>query len=386
MSQKKPDNKDTPTPRMKKPFEPRRTRSRASIDELVGPMDESIGPTDLGNAFLAATSVRGIPEENPKNTKADDAYIKPNEFLESKNHDELSHSTASSSHSDTSEFEALIPVSKIQENAKLQPRLCINEEHVLSLAEKFDQYGQMNAIIVRPVDDSNDSMYEIIGGNHRFRAAKHLQWESVRCHVKNITFSEAQILAIDDNDSNLPTSDYERALAYQRLLDSNAVPNQSALAKSLGISRARVSQCLSFTALPKEVLAVLDKKPDLFNYVIAIELRDLIKELTPEGEEPNSKLIEYMTKGVSRALNGSPVTGIASWVKGKFIGRTPFKPKDDSLVFSNKGGKVVFKTKIQNDSIIFDLGKETSPDKVEIQKYLSEALMNFPKINQESSD
>lgn len=351
-------------PRMKTPFEPR--RHRASIDDLVGPMDESLGPTELGNAFRAAASVRGIPEEKLKNIKPDSSDIRTNEFIEPD--------------VDPSELEALIPVSRIRENAELQPRLKINEDHVRALAEKFDQHGQMNAILVRPVDNT-DNLYEIIGGNHRFRAAKLLNWESIRCHVKKIPFSKAQILAIDDNDSNLPTSDYERALAYQRLLDSNAVPNQSSLAKSLGISRARVSQCLSFMALPKQVLAVLDNKPDLFNYVIAVELRDLIRELTPEGQDPSPELIDYMTKGVSRALEGSPVTGIASWVRSRFKGGASTKPKEDTLVFSDKEGRVVFKTKIRNDTILFEFDKDISIDRAEIQKHLIETVLKLPGIS-----
>src|SRR5690606_30202926 len=47
----------------------------------------------------------------------------------------------------TREDGVMLNLNQITENPKLQPRLRINEDHVLSLADKFRRSGQLNAIL-----------------------------------------------------------------------------------------------------------------------------------------------------------------------------------------------------------------------------------------------
>lgn len=358
-----------------------------SIEDIVGPLGESDVPSDLGLSLDAATKVKRVstktesssedksPENLINSMLEDDSPLRQESPEAVRTGPELKSKLQLSSEfegGEVSDFGVAIPLAQIIESPLLQPRLKINEDHVSALAGRFERYGQLNEIVVRP-SDSDENIYEIIGGNHRYRAAKQLGWDTIRCFIKRVPFGEAQILAIDDNDSNLPTSDYERALAYKRLLDAKVVPNQAVLARNLGVDRSRISQCLTILSLPKEVLRLLDIKPDLFGYRVAVEIRNLISELTPEGEPPSLELIKALTKSISKAIEGGPVADIIPSTRKQL--RVPkVKDKIEPLTFSNSEGKVIFKSRIQSDSLIFEVSGQSDEVKKEMQGYLSSLL------------
>lgn len=282
--------------------------------------------------------------------------------------------TSQSDSSDTSLYEIDISLSEIRENSELQPRLRINEEHVLALASRFEKAGQLNAILVRPLEDASDFKYEIIGGSHRFRAADLLGWETIRCNIQKVSFVEAQILAIDDNDSNLPTSDYERALTYQRLLDSHAAPSQNSLADLLGISKGRISQCLSFLKLPRKIQEILNMNPDLFSYRVAVNLNSIISKHSDKDGNVDPEVLAVITTGLERLQNGAPVSGLLAWIKQQLNPAKPVKPATPPLQVLSAKGETLFKVKNKEKSILIewdDLGNYSPQD---VQKAVLEVL------------
>lgn len=366
MSKNKFNQTKHSAPRMKKPFE--RTAGRQSIDDLVGePLDENAKPTDLGNAFIAASNVRGATKPQ-------------NEFLEQRVEPDSLVLQVEVPNKDTLslEYGVLIPLSKIKENPDLQPRLRINDEHVLALADRFEQLGQLNAILVRPIDDTKDPIYEIIGGNHRYRAAQHLGWHDIRCNIQRVSFAEAQVLAIDDNDSNLPTSDYERALAYNRLLESNVASSQSALAKLTGISRVRINQCMNFMALPDEVCSILNEKPNLFSYRTAREIKELLEQTAIDGKQ-DPVVLRYVVEGVKRLEEDISVSGLIPWIKVKITGAPPAKPKVESFVFSDRNGRVIFKSRHKDKTMTIEWTDDSNLGSPESQKRIHDFLQNLAK-------
>lgn len=248
-----------------------------------------------------------------------------------------------------------IPLSEIRENPELQPRSRVDEDHVVALASGFEKTGQLNAILVRPLEENISGFkYEIIGGSHRFRAAGLLDWETIRCHVKNVSFAEAQIIALLDNEPSLSMSDYERAHVYQRLFDSNFASSQQELANLLGISRARISQCLVFFKLPIQVQEILDKNPGLFSYRVAASLREFISNHSDDKGQVDPDVLAVVIAGLEQLKNGAPVSGLLSWIRKQLTHKKPIETSTELVHVLSEEGVTMFKVKNRKRSMIIE--------------------------------
>ena len=60
------------------------------------------------------------------------------------------------------------------------------------LIESLSRYGLVEPLVVRPIDDSS---YEVLSGNHRFKAIRNMGFSSIPCVVVNLDDAEAMLLA-----------------------------------------------------------------------------------------------------------------------------------------------------------------------------------------------
>lgn len=368
-----------PATKFKKPFN--RTRN---IDELLRDEPKS-GPSELGQAFLDATrpksqrvAEQSVPEVRSSLTEKPSS---PSEVAVPT--PELRQSGQTN---DAGEDGVMLPLSKIIENPKLQPRLRIDEDHVVSLSEKFARSGQLNAILVRPVD-GNEDLYEIIGGNHRFRAARRLGWTEIRVNIKRVTFDAARIMCVDDNDSLLPRSDYEKALSYRALLDDGIVKSQQELADQFGVSKGRISQCLAFTDLPLPVLDILDDHPDLFTYRTAIELKKTLQAHVDDTGKALPGVVENITAGVMRLVDSdAPLSGLMHWIDQRLSGKALFVSTVEPRIVLDREGRTAFKTKGKDRSIVVEWDKKISFTSEQVQEALMSALRSLAERGPETED
>lgn len=301
--------------RVKRPF--------GNIDDILGePDNDSSELGDIGKAFDQAIEAGGRKRDQGA-------------------------ATESLSISKEQIHAVQIPLFRLKENWSIQPRLAINESHVERLAQQFSNSGQLTSILVRPLDNSG-SEYEIIGGHHRYRAALQLGWTTIRCDIRTVSLEEAQILALEDNDANLPTSDYEKGRMYARVMESNGI-SQGELARRLGLSRPRISQCLVFLELPDAILEVIGSNSALLTYRHATQLRDLFKT-----EGTSDELIELVNQGLERIIKGSPASGLLSWIKLKLASKQrDIKPKIKSQrSITDCSGRTAFTLRSQGASTL----------------------------------
>lgn len=94
-------------------------------------------------------------------------------------------------------------------------------------------------------------------GHHREEAIRLLDHRKIKAKLFNISLDEARKLSVMSNEIGLDTTDYEKALAFNRLLEDKVVASHQEIADLVGFSRPRVSQCLTFIHLPGEVKQVL---------------------------------------------------------------------------------------------------------------------------------
>lgn len=102
---------------------------------------------------------------------------------------------------------------------KSHPYKVLDDESMTELVESIKEYGLLNRIIVRPLEDNPDE-YEIISGHRRLHAAKLLEIKEIPAVVHFIDRDQATILMVDSNCQRENLSLMEKARSYRMKLDA----------------------------------------------------------------------------------------------------------------------------------------------------------------------
>ena len=103
-------------------------------------------------------------------------------------------------------------------------------------------------------------LYEIIAGERRWRAAAIAKLPAVWCVVLELDDTAARRLCRRENLQREDLTDIERVTAYRDMLRDGDYPTQQALAESLGITPATLSNQLRVLDLPKEWLDLVSQE------------------------------------------------------------------------------------------------------------------------------
>ena len=99
------------------------------------------------------------------------------------------------------------------------PYKVLDDESMTELVESIKEYGLLNRIIVRPLEDKPDE-YEIISGHRRVRAAELLEMKEVPVVVHFIDRDQATILMVDSNCQRENLTLMEKARSYRMKADA----------------------------------------------------------------------------------------------------------------------------------------------------------------------
>ena len=111
------------------------------------------------------------------------------------------------------------------------PYKVLDDELMTELTESIKEYGFLNRIIVRPLEEKQDE-YEIISGHRRVHAAELLEMKEVPAVVHFIDRDQATILMVDSNCQRENLSLMEKARSYRMKLD--AIKHQGTSRQSVG--------------------------------------------------------------------------------------------------------------------------------------------------------
>lgn len=144
---------------------------------------------------------------------------------------------------------SLIPIENIQAN-KQNPRSIFSEEELIDLSNSIKEKGIVQPIIVRKRD--NDSSYEVIAGERRWRAAQIAQLDKIPAIIKSLSDDDALEIAIIENVQRSNLNPIDEASGYKRLIDIYNY-TQEDLANVIGKSRSYIANILRLTNLPLKV-------------------------------------------------------------------------------------------------------------------------------------
>ncbi|BAJ04314.1 ParB/RepB/Spo0J family partition protein [Shewanella violacea] len=142
----------------------------------------------------------------------------------------------------------------LMQPGKYQPRKDMSPEALEELAESIVAQGIIQPIVVRKV---SASMFEIIAGERRWRAAQIAKLDKVPCIVKQVADEAAVAISLIENIQREDLNAMEEAIALDRLMREFELTHQQ-IATAVGKSRATVSNLLRLNGLNEPVKRMLE--------------------------------------------------------------------------------------------------------------------------------
>lgn len=139
---------------------------------------------------------------------------------------------------------------------KNQPRKVFDVEKIYSLGESIAELGLLQPIVVK----KNGSLYEIIAGERRWRACKHIGLKKVPAIIKDVNNSTIAQLALIENLQREDLNPIEEAMAYSRLIEEFEI-TQEKMSKIAGKSRVYITNTMRLLKLEPYIQeSIIDKK------------------------------------------------------------------------------------------------------------------------------
>ncbi len=132
-----------------------------------------------------------------------------------------------------------------------QPRRFIDEADLEELAASIKKHGVMQPIVIRPVDHE-ETPYEIIAGERRWRAAQLAGLTEIPAILRDLTDQVAIALALIENIQRQDLNPIDQALALQRFHEEFGLSHQE-IADTVGKARTTVSNLLRLLSLADEI-------------------------------------------------------------------------------------------------------------------------------------
>jgi len=166
---------------------------------------------------------------------------------------------------------------------RLQPRSHFDEDALASLTASIREIGVLQPVLVREIDDS---MFELIAGERRWRSAKRAGLTVVPAIVRSVDDISSLAQAVVENIHREDLHPLEEAAAYQQLLEDFGLTHEE-LGSRLGKSRAAITNTLRL-----------------------LQLAPTVQRLVAEGQ---------ISAGHARALLGTPDRAVQEALAKKIV-------------------------------------------------------------------
>lgn len=148
-----------------------------------------------------------------------------------------------------------VPIDAIRPNP-FQPRKSFDDESLKTLAASVRELGVLQPLIVRPIE-GDDSHYELIAGERRWRAAALAELETIPVLLQDDVNDRLSLeQAVVENLHRVDLHPLEEAAAYQQLIDEFDLTHDR-VAQRVGKSRAYVTNTLRLLQLGETAQSAL---------------------------------------------------------------------------------------------------------------------------------
>ncbi len=200
-----------------------------------------------------------------------------------------------------------------------QPRTDFPQMEIAELAASIELQGQLYPIIVR----AKGKRYELLDGERRLRAVRHLGLPTIRAEIQEKTDTEARAIVLAAALHHKDLNPIEEARAFQQFIAAGDAAGPTELADRLGLSQGQVSNRLRLLKLPagmqqrvisREMTAThareIARYADHPGLLAAIE-KEIARELKYNGELPGPKFFTEAFLDPAVYRNTQPMDGEA---------------------------------------------------------------------------
>lgn len=202
-----------------------------------------------------------------------------------------------------------IDIKKIVANDK-QPRKDFDESKLDELAASMKQHGVLQPVILR----KKGSVYELVAGERRWRAAAKAGIERIPAIVKELSDAEVMEIALIENLQREDLNPMEEAMAYKSLMNDFGL-TQEELSKRVGKSRSQIANTVRLLNLDKEIQdLVTDDKLTAGHARALLSIQDksmrikLAKRICEEdlSVRQTEQIVKKISKEKSKMANEKP--------------------------------------------------------------------------------
>lgn len=143
-----------------------------------------------------------------------------------------------------------VKISALSDNP-YQPRLTMNQDELQELADSIQVSGQLQPIIISPIDNNPHKFY-IVAGHRRVAALKLLKKETVSAISYQTSEEDLKIFSIVENLQRENLSPLEESIAIKSLIDAGM--KQVDVVNKLGKSKASISRLVKISSLNKSLV------------------------------------------------------------------------------------------------------------------------------------
>ena len=197
----------------------------------------------------------------------------------------------------------MLKLDLVQPN-KEQPRKTFDEEKINELAESIKNYGVLQPLLVQ----KNDSFYEIIAGERRWRAAKAAGLKEVPAVLKEYSKQEAMEISLIENVQRADLNPIEEALGYKQLINEFGL-TQEEIAIRVAKSRVAITNTMRLLKLDEQIQNMLIQGIISSGHARALlSLEDTMMQLKAAKEILDKKLsvreTEKLVKRMQKEVSG----------------------------------------------------------------------------------
>lgn len=195
-----------------------------------------------------------------------------------------------------------------------QPRKDFNSEDIGSLAESIKSQGLLQPVVLR----KRAGRYEIISGERRLRAMKHIGEKRIPAIIKEkITESKMLEMALVENIQREDLNDIELAKSFQRLLFDCGLSHKD-LSEHIGKSRSAITNTLRLLKLPEQIKDLVREgkiSPGHARALLSIKDRRAQLALAKKivSQELSVREIENITQAKVKGEKAKAKGGVASY-------------------------------------------------------------------------
>ena len=150
----------------------------------------------------------------------------------------------------------IIPVEQIKPGS-WQARKNFDANDLEDLSNSIKSKGILSPILVTQSNDKNETSYDLIAGERRWRAAQMAKIHEVPCIVVNdVDANSASVMSLIENIQRKDLNAIEEAQGLNELINQHNYTQESA-GKIVGKSRVYITNSLRLLKLPEKILSLI---------------------------------------------------------------------------------------------------------------------------------